>query len=146
MNARALATPRSARARWLNLALLAAASCAVALTDIWACPFALVTGLPCPGCGMTRAALALLGGELTRAVELHPLSPVLVPLAALLALDALYAYVAQRPMRWSQLVGTRMPFNPDWLWAAAAVALIGVWAARFMGAFGGPVSLEAWGR
>lgn len=36
-----------------------------------ACPFHSVTGLPCPGCGMTRAWLSLLRGDLTSAFRYH---------------------------------------------------------------------------
>lgn len=37
------------------------------------CPFALVTGTACPGCGLTRAAAALVQGDLGTALSLHPL-------------------------------------------------------------------------
>lgn len=37
------------------------------------CPFALVTGVACPGCGLTRAAAALMRGDLVAAWEFHPL-------------------------------------------------------------------------
>lgn len=30
------------------------------VTDIYTCPFKLILGIPCPGCGMTRAFMALL--------------------------------------------------------------------------------------
>ena len=35
------------------------------------CPIQRLTGIPCPGCGMTRAVLALLQGDLPRALQLH---------------------------------------------------------------------------
>ncbi|MFI3176383.1 MAG: DUF2752 domain-containing protein [Eubacteriales bacterium] len=38
------------------------------------CPMVLVTGLPCPGCGMTRAMLYLAQGEWVRAYNLQPSS------------------------------------------------------------------------
>jgi hypothetical protein len=41
------------------------------------CPFALVTGVACPGCGMTRALAVLLHGRLGSAVRYHPLAPLL---------------------------------------------------------------------
>lgn len=37
------------------------------------CPFALITGTACPGCGMTRAAGYLLRGDLSSALRYHPL-------------------------------------------------------------------------
>jgi hypothetical protein len=37
------------------------------------CPFALVTGTACPGCGLTRAAAALVQGDFGTALSFHPL-------------------------------------------------------------------------
>lgn len=37
------------------------------------CPFALLTGMACPGCGLTRAAAALVRGDVGAAWEFHPL-------------------------------------------------------------------------
>lgn len=37
------------------------------------CPFALCTGTACPGCGLTRAASALIHGDLDLALNYHPL-------------------------------------------------------------------------
>lgn len=46
------------------------------------CAFRTVTGLACPGCGFTRAAHALLHGEIARAFSLNPWSFVSAPLLA----------------------------------------------------------------
>jgi len=46
------------------------------------CPIALLTGVPCPGCGMTRAASALLRGDLSLALDYHPLIPLFAVLTA----------------------------------------------------------------
>ena len=37
------------------------------------CPFALCTGIACPGCGMTRAASHLIRGDVSGALGYHPL-------------------------------------------------------------------------
>lgn len=37
------------------------------------CPFALLTGTACPGCGLTRAGGALLRGDFSGAFAYHPL-------------------------------------------------------------------------
>jgi hypothetical protein len=39
-------------------------------------------GLPCPGCGVTRGLAYLLQGHLARAMELHPLAPLVAADAA----------------------------------------------------------------
>jgi hypothetical protein len=41
------------------------------------CPFALITGTACPGCGMTRAFAWLLRGDLSQALTYHPLAPLI---------------------------------------------------------------------
>lgn len=45
--------------------------------EVYACPFRAVTGLPCPGCGLTRGGVALLHGHFSDAWNLHPFSPLL---------------------------------------------------------------------
>lgn len=67
------------------------------------CLFHVVTGKPCPTCGMTRATCALVHGEWTKAVKYHPL---VVPFwMALIAM--LWAYfvlpLSQRAERWRKL-------------------------------------------
>lgn len=38
------------------------------------CPFELLTGIPCPGCGMTRAILSLISGNPSDALLYNPFS------------------------------------------------------------------------
>lgn len=58
------------------------------------CPFALVTGMACPGCGLTRAAAHLVRGDLGTALAYHPL---VIPLA-IGAVFALVAWWSGRPV------------------------------------------------
>jgi len=44
------------------------------------CPIAWLTGVACPGCGMTRAAAALLRGDVALALDYHPLIPLIAAL------------------------------------------------------------------
>lgn len=97
------------------------------------CPFATLTGIPCPGCGLLRASLSALHGDYSGAVHYHPLAPLAWP-AGILG---------------SWLVTTRRPLAPrfrsvlDVVSAALVVALLSVWVARFFGAFGGPVAVRS---
>jgi hypothetical protein len=88
---------RRAAAADLPLALvLAAGSLSAAVLAPWAplfarllpaCPLHAWTGLPCPGCGATRAALALTRGDLAGALAHNPL--VALGLVGLLGAGAL---------------------------------------------------------
>jgi Protein of unknown function (DUF2752) len=44
------------------------------------CPVALLTGVACPGCGMTRALAWLVRGDLGTALTYHPLAPLVIAL------------------------------------------------------------------
>lgn len=52
------------------------------------CPIKFATGISCPGCGMTRACLSLLGGDPARALYYHPLVWLLPIILALYLLRA----------------------------------------------------------
>lgn len=45
------------------------------------CPFKWVTGVPCPGCGGTRALLAILHGHFIEALSINPLSVLIIAFA-----------------------------------------------------------------
>jgi Protein of unknown function (DUF2752) len=113
--------------------------------DVVACPFAELFGLPCPGCGLTRAAWALLRGDFRGALSLHPLSPLLVPVVAAAMGRLLFRYVMGPPgagasRRLRRPVGARWV---DGVSALLALAVVGVWVARFFGAFGGPAQVTS---
>lgn len=58
---------------WFALLLLGLYAIPTQLYFHTICPFAILTGYPCPACGLTRAGLCLLRGDLTGAWETHPL-------------------------------------------------------------------------
>ena len=105
------------------------------------CASAGVLGIPCPGCGLTRAVLTALDGRLTEAIALHPLFPLVAPLFAYALVTTGYHYVVGSP-------STRMPETLDrvasYLAISIATLAIGIWVARFFGALGGPVPVESW--
>ncbi|WP_437594494.1 DUF2752 domain-containing protein [Sorangium sp. So ce1000] len=100
------------------------------------CPFAIVTRHPCPGCGLTRATLALAHGHLADALRFHPLSPLMAPLVI-----AVLAYNAATYVKDGRIAAAEAA-QGAWvtrLGVALAVLMLTVWVARFFGAFGGPV-------
>jgi hypothetical protein len=55
----------------------------------WPCPLLSVTGCPCPGCGLSRASLALLRGDWRLSLTLHAFAPILLAALALLGFSCL---------------------------------------------------------
>jgi hypothetical protein len=55
----------------------------------WPCPFLLVTGVPCPGCGLSRAIVALLQGDWQTSLTLHAYGPIFAVGIALIALTTI---------------------------------------------------------
>ena len=50
------------------------------------CVFRYLTGLPCPGCGLTRSFSCILHGDFSRGYDYHPFGYVLLPLFVMAAL------------------------------------------------------------
>jgi hypothetical protein len=63
------------------------------------CPFYLLTGLFCPGCGSQRATHALLHGRVAQAAGLNLLAVAALPVLALGALDGAWAGLTGVPRR-----------------------------------------------
>ena len=57
------------------------------------CPFHLITGLRCPGCGITAMAMALLAGDISGALRANEGLFLLSPLIALILIRELRHYV-----------------------------------------------------
>ncbi|PJK11573.1 hypothetical protein CO614_04165 [Lysobacteraceae bacterium NML120232] len=119
------------RLRWLPTALLAGGAAAATLilrrvdpnqpgNPLPGCPFSLLTGIYCPGCGSTRCLHALVHGDIPTALTMNPLLVISLPVLALMTLSA---------AGWNppQLAGfRRFVGNPKlWLWL-----LTGYWIAR----------------
>lgn len=56
---------------------------------LWPCVFAEMTGLPCPGCGLTRGTLALARGDWQNALLFHPFTPFFYVVGIFVAAGAL---------------------------------------------------------
>jgi hypothetical protein len=52
----------------------------------WQCPILHATGVPCPGCGLSRAIVLLLRGELRESIRFHAFAPIFLLVGIALAI------------------------------------------------------------
>lgn len=84
------------------------------------CPFRLLTGHPCPGCGMGHALTAGMRGDWAASFRFHPLGP-----PALAAWTAWLAWGLFNSLRGREFSDGFLPGlrRPAFSWAALAVVL-----------------------
>ena len=63
------------------------------------CPFVILTGFPCPGCGLTRAGILFLKGEFKEAFRMNP---VFYPLLAAAVVFCICRYVMGKEVKFLQ--------------------------------------------
>lgn len=56
---------------------------------LWVCPFHALTGVPCPGCGLSRAVILLLQGDWGGALRVHAFAPLLLAALVLMGVVSL---------------------------------------------------------
>jgi hypothetical protein len=100
------------------------------------CPMRVMFHVPCPSCGLTRAARLALSGDWAGATRMHPLWLAVLPFSGLVGAAECAAYLRdQRWGRWAELTWVKR------IGAGILVALVTLWIARQCGAFGGPVPI-----
>jgi hypothetical protein len=97
-----------------------------------ACPFLTITGIACPGCGMTRLGATIAQGDLGGALARDPAGVAFLALVVVAAVASLGYVVAKRsrPPDW---LGAR------WVPAALAVLLVAHWVTTL--AWGGMLTV-----
>jgi uncharacterized protein DUF2752 len=94
----------------------------------WPCPIFHTLGVPCPGCGMTRATLFLIHGEWKQALVIHAYAPIL-----LIAL-ALITFCTIAPKRQAERIANRTEIIERYTGVSALLlgGLILYWLARLV--------------
>ena len=96
------------------------------------CSFHQVTGLPCPGCGLTRAVVCCAHGLWSEALFFHPLGP--LAFAIIIGLPAVSIVNILWPGRLAA-PSSRVMNSAGW---TVALLLLIVWLARMAGALPSP--------
>jgi hypothetical protein len=81
-----------------------------------ACPFRLITGLQCPGCGTLRGLHQLLHGHPLAAFELNPLLFIALPFLLFVLFSATRSAISGRPTQRFSL-----PVNFAWVFLAVVL-------------------------
>jgi hypothetical protein len=119
--------PATREERQLAALWVAAAASAVVLRPIWmavaphlrSCAFRKLTGVPCPTCGTTRTALAMLDFDLASAFQFNPLAALVGAAFIVGGAGALVWLICRWPMPSLGLEWNR------W-WAAVIVGIVAV--------------------
>jgi hypothetical protein len=130
--------------RILIVSLILSPLFAMVFVDVPSCPTAYLFGLPCPGCGLTRATLAAVRGDFRSALQFHPLVFVATPMYFGVIGSIAWGYVRGGV---EKIPSSRLTKILTGVALVTFFLLIGVWGARFFGAFGGPVpvrTLSGW--
>ncbi len=83
------------------------------------CPFAMMTGLPCPGCGLTRSWVAFMHGDVGASFRFNVFGPILLVLTVVTIVVAVATLVRRRR---PPLEGWR-----DVVLGRAGAVLLGTW-------------------
>ncbi|GAB24176.1 MAG TPA: DUF2752 domain-containing protein [Gordonia polyisoprenivorans] len=81
------------------------------------CPFRLVTGLPCPGCGLTRSWVYGVHGDWSQSFAAHPFGLPMIAAIVALAITVVIARVTRR----------RPPRLERLLWNPVAKVVVAAW-------------------
>src|SRR5262245_34155251 len=111
----------------LPLALLAL----LAIVDAPLCPTRFLFGIPCPGCGLTRATFAMLTLDWAGVWRFHPLAPVLAPVV----LWFLFRPILEETGAIEK--GRVLVRVPNAVWWCLLVALLALYGLRLAGLLGG---------
>lgn len=74
------------------------------------CPLLTLTGIPCPGCGLTRSFVAIAQGDWSEAVAYHGLGPILFAGCVVWSALLIWEIATQRPVKirgWRRLRRSR---------------------------------------
>ncbi len=94
----------------------------------WQCPVFHILGVPCPGCGLSRAVVALLHGDWQQALTFHLFAPLflfalMLAGASVLLPDVLRNHLILRVESLEQRTGMAVIF---------LVSLVGYWSVRLL--------------
>jgi hypothetical protein len=95
----------------------------------WQCPILAATGVPCPGCGLTRATMQFLRGDIIPSLQTHAFAPVVI----LVLVTMLAVLVLPEKSRQALISTVRKFETQNGLTSLLLSALMLYWCIRLMG-------------
>jgi len=125
--------------RALGIALAWAIGAVPVALGLQRCPVAVFFHASCPGCGMTRAMHLLFHGEVLASLRMHPLALPSLAASGLIMLATTWVTLERGTP--TDLMRVRFGRFAAWTFLAVQAVTFAFWAARMLGAFGGPVQV-----
>ena len=94
----------------------------------WACPVLDSLGCPCPGCGLTRAMVALISGELKEMIAYHALAPFFLLGLILIALVTILPATLKQPI----IISVEQLEKRTGITGIFLLVLVGYWLIRLV--------------
>lgn len=94
----------------------------------WNCPILAATGIPCPGCGLTRATLQLVRGDFAGSFQTHAFAPIF--LFALIVMGATLVLPAHQRINLIERISVFETRNGITAWVLFSLTLY--WALRLI--------------
>ena len=98
----------------------------------WQCPLDFVSGVPCPGCGLSRAMALFIQGKWQTAIEVHAFAPIIVVAVGFLTITAIMPVSLQRQTAQRMAVWERRSGMVTWV----VLAMFIYWGLRLSGLLG----------
>ncbi len=94
----------------------------------WRCPILAATGVPCPGCGLTRAMIEFVHGDFAQSFQTHAFAPIFI--LALLAIIAVLVLPETQRRNLLAVISSLETRNGVTAWVF--FSLVFYWAFRLM--------------
>jgi hypothetical protein len=97
------------------------------ITDIEVCPIKIITNIPCPSCGSTRAVLLFIKGDILSSILLNPIGLILISIMVFCPLWILYDVITRKESYYKFYKKTEQILRLKWIAIPAIILVLLNW-------------------